>query len=215
MFGRRALPLVTPMYGPAVRCKSFEFIRQVRSCINVSGLCLERGVLRAIMGISAPAISLPDRPRTGHLGHQCSYAPGRPILHRRLILSQTSAGKLSYVIDSSSSCLALFLCLCLVAVPSSRPARAERAARRGPSRLAVAQASPLASMLPRPRLVRSRARREDYAGRDAIASVLTHVKVRPLWRTAHAMRASLLASAMASTLWCSRFFAASIQDLSP
>jgi hypothetical protein len=69
--------------------------------------------------------------------------------------------------------------------------------------------------LPRPRLVRPRARREDYAGRDAIASVLTHVKVRPLLRTAHAMRASLLASAMASTLWCSRFFAASIQDLSP
>ena len=39
-----------------------------------------------------------------------------------------------------------------------------------------------------------------YAGRDAIASVLTHVKARPLLRTAHAMRASLLASAMASTL---------------
>jgi hypothetical protein len=28
----------------------------------------------------------------GHSGHQCSHAPGRPILHRRLILSQTSAG---------------------------------------------------------------------------------------------------------------------------
>ena len=28
----------------------------------------------------------------GHLGHQCSHAPGRPILHPRLILSQTSAG---------------------------------------------------------------------------------------------------------------------------
>jgi len=61
--------------------------------INVSGLCLERVVLRAIMGISAHAISLPDRPpRTGHLGHQCSHAPGRPILHHHLILSQTSAG---------------------------------------------------------------------------------------------------------------------------
>ena len=43
------------------------------------------------------------RPRPGHLGHQCSHAPGRPILHRRLILSQTSAGRsLSYIIDSSS-----------------------------------------------------------------------------------------------------------------
>jgi len=30
--------------------------------------------------------------RAGHLRHQCSHAPGRPILHRRLILSQSSAG---------------------------------------------------------------------------------------------------------------------------
>jgi hypothetical protein len=27
-----------PMYGPAVRCKRFSSIRQMRSCINVSGL---------------------------------------------------------------------------------------------------------------------------------------------------------------------------------
>jgi len=38
-------------------------------------------VLRAIMDISALAISLADRPRLGHLGHQCSQAPGRPHLH--------------------------------------------------------------------------------------------------------------------------------------
>ena len=38
-------------------------------------------VLRAIMDVSARAISLADRPRTGHSGHQCSHAPGRPILH--------------------------------------------------------------------------------------------------------------------------------------
>jgi hypothetical protein len=36
-------------------------------------------VLLAIMDISAPAISLADRPRLGHLGHQCSQAPGRPV----------------------------------------------------------------------------------------------------------------------------------------
>src|SRR6516162_6618384 len=41
------------------------------------------------------------------------------------------------------------------------------------------------------------ARRKDHAGQDAIASVLMHAKARPLLRTAHAMRASLLASAMA------------------
>jgi hypothetical protein len=38
-------------------------------------------MLRAIMDISAPAVSLAVRPRTGHLGHQGSQAPGRPILH--------------------------------------------------------------------------------------------------------------------------------------
>jgi hypothetical protein len=39
--------------------------------------------------------------------------------------------------------------------------------------------------------------------------------LRSLLRTAQAMRASLLASAIASTLRCSRFLAASIQGLSP
>src|SRR5262252_4497278 len=33
------------------------------------------------MDISAPAFSLADRPRTGHLGYQGSQAPGRPVLH--------------------------------------------------------------------------------------------------------------------------------------
>jgi len=44
------------------------------------------------MDISARASSLGERPRLGYLGHQCSHAPGRPNLHSRLILSQTSAG---------------------------------------------------------------------------------------------------------------------------
>jgi len=51
-----------------------------RSCINVSGLLLERRLL-AIMDISARAISLAERPQRGHLGHQCSHTPGRPNLH--------------------------------------------------------------------------------------------------------------------------------------
>src|SRR5450631_3295843 len=33
------------------------------------------------MDISARAISLAERPRAGHLGHQYSHAPGRPNLH--------------------------------------------------------------------------------------------------------------------------------------
>ena len=40
-------------------------------------------------------------------------------------------------------------------------------------------------------------------------------KLRPLARTLHAIRASLLASAIAGTLRCSRFLAASIQGFSP
>src|ERR1700704_5125783 len=45
--------------------------------------------------------------------------------------------------------------------------------------------------------------------------VLRHSNLRSLLRPAQAMRASLLASAIASTLWCSRLLAASIQGLSP
>jgi hypothetical protein len=55
----------------------FVDLSVVRSCINVSGLSLER-VLRATMDISAPALSLAGRPQVGHLGYQCSQAPGRP-----------------------------------------------------------------------------------------------------------------------------------------
>ena len=87
---------------------------------------------------------------TGQVGHQCSHAPGRPILHRRLILSQTSAGKLTT--SSIAPHFALFLCSCLAAVPSSRPAGYRRAARRGrqgwPSRLSCPSCPPAA----RPRL---------------------------------------------------------------
>src|ERR1039457_6587399 len=48
----------------------------------------------------------------------------------------------------------------------------------------------------------------------AAASLLAS-KFRPCARTLQAIRASLLASAIANTLRCSRFLAASIQDLSP
>jgi hypothetical protein len=35
-----------------------------------------------------------EQTSTGHLDHQCSQAPGRPILHLVFVLSQTSAGKI-------------------------------------------------------------------------------------------------------------------------
>jgi hypothetical protein len=104
-------------------------------------------VLRAIMDISARAISLPDRPRTGHLGHQCSHAPGRPILHHvsssRRPRRVTGVG---YVIDSSSlRTVPLFVPGGCSFVPACA---CRHAARKGPSRLAVALALPLAPASP-------------------------------------------------------------------
>ena len=95
-----------------------------------------RCVLRAIMDISARAISLADRPRPGHLGHQCSHAPGRPILH--LVSSSRRPRRVNWATSSCAPYLAQFLCSCRE--PFLRPGLrvGRRAARKGPSRLAVA-----------------------------------------------------------------------------
>src|SRR6516165_4724828 len=83
---------MTPLYGPAVRCKRFP--RSWRCGLASMYPASDWSMwLQALMDISARVNSLADKPRTGCRGHQGSYAPGRPILHRRLILSQTSAGK--------------------------------------------------------------------------------------------------------------------------
>src|SRR5215470_552483 len=69
------------------------------SCLNVSGLWVELTWLLAIMEISAHAILLADKPRSGCPGHQFSRAPGRPLFHFFLSLSQTSVGKwVSYMV---------------------------------------------------------------------------------------------------------------------
>jgi hypothetical protein len=76
------------MYGPAVRYTSFSRIRQIRSWINVSGLCLERIVLRAIMDISAHAISLAERP----LGnHQPPFGAAMPRALRSAVIALLDA----------------------------------------------------------------------------------------------------------------------------
>jgi hypothetical protein len=96
--------LLTHMYGPAVRCKRFSSIRQItvlHQCIRpLIGACApgHHGYQRACDLISGQA-------STGPFGSPVFACAGKTDLHRRLILSQTSAGKLSYVIDSSSSCL--------------------------------------------------------------------------------------------------------------
>lgn len=90
-----------------------------RSRINVSGLRLERVVLRTIMDISARAFSLPDRPRLDHLGHQCSHALGRPNLH---LVSSSRRPRLE-IVDRVTSLLAPHIAqfLCSSQGPFLRP----------------------------------------------------------------------------------------------
>ena len=66
-------------------------IWRMRSCINVSG----RSRPCACELISGQA-------SMGRLGHQCSHAPGRPILHLVFILSQTSAYKTFFETQGTS-----------------------------------------------------------------------------------------------------------------
>src|SRR5450755_182857 len=62
------------------------------------------------MNISARAFSLADRPQVGHSGHQCSHAPGRPILH---LVSSSRRPRLETgdrVTSSLAPHIAQFLC---------------------------------------------------------------------------------------------------------
>src|SRR6516225_9078806 len=109
------------------------------------------------------------------MGHQYSHAPGRPILHRRLILSQTLAGnscksKLRH--DNLLASICSFVRL--GAVPSSRPAHTEARRAQGLSTLAVAITVPLAPVFAGHALTGlSTARRSSSSGRigfDALES---------------------------------------------
>ena len=169
---------LTRMYGPAARCKRFVdlVVSGLASMYPVSSWsCFapdHHGYQRACDLINGQA-------STGHPGHQCSHAPGRPILH--LYLSSRRPRQ-ETVTSSRAPHTVQFLC------------------SRGPF------------LRPGPQNVE---RARDQAGRTPASSVLVSSKARPLASTAQAMRASLLARAIASTLWCNRLLAASIQDLSP
>src|ERR1700739_1814669 len=147
----------------------------------------------------------------GSPGFACA---GKTEPPSRLILSQTSAGNVDRVTSSLAPHIAQFLCASQGPFLRPGPQYVDRVARRGgqgrPSRWAC-------GLLPRwpAAPCARRARREDQAGRTPASSVLVSSKARPLASTAQAMRASLLARAIASTLWCNRLLAASIQDLSP
>ena len=90
-----------PISGCIVRpcvARRFRRVGGGRSCINVSGFCLERWLL-AIMDISARAISLSDRPRPGQSGHQCRRRrEDRTSIS--FILSQTSAGSSQFFMQT-------------------------------------------------------------------------------------------------------------------
>src|ERR1700676_3470203 len=163
------------------------------------------------MDISAHAFSLADRPQVGPFGSPVFACAGKTdppsllipladlgwrlligLRHRLLVISPSS-----FVRAQGRSF-----------VPARRTSIASRAGAVKAGRRAWLAAG---SGVARPR----RARREDQAGRTPASSVLVSSKARPLASTAQAMRASLLASAIASTLWCNRLLAASIQDLSP
>jgi hypothetical protein len=166
------------------------------------------------MDISARAISLPDRPRSGHLGHQCSHAPGRPNVHLVSSSRRPRLEAVDRVTSSVATHIVQFLCSSQGPFLRPGPQSVDRVARRGgqgrPSRWLAA-----GSGVARLRLDRAEHGARTQASRTPASSVLVSSKARPLASTAQAMRASLLASAIASTLWCNRLLAASIQDLSP
>jgi len=95
------------------------------------------------MDISARASSLADRPRSGHWGHQCSHALGRPNLH---LVSSSRRPRLETVDRVTSSLAPDIRAVPLFeprAVPSSRPA--ERRSRRAQGRSRPARRTWLAA----------------------------------------------------------------------
>ena len=130
---------VVPSSRPALvpRRRAQEAVKAGRRAWLASGSGVSRPCLDgATMDISAPAISLAVRPRVGHSGHQCSHAPGRPILHlvssSRRPRRETGCGTTSLIAPH----LVQFLCSCRGVVPSSRPAlvprrRAQEAVKAG------------------------------------------------------------------------------------
>ena len=168
-------------------------------------------LLRTIMDISARAVSLADRPRSAirvtsvrTRSEDRTSISSHPLadLGWKLLIELCHRSLLSSFVRAKGRSF----------VPARRTSIASRAGAVKASRRAWLAAG---SGVARLRLDRAEHGREDQAGRTLASSVLVSSKARPLASTAQAMRASLLASAIASTLWCNRLLAASIQDLSP
>jgi hypothetical protein len=135
----RPLPFLTRMYGPAVRCKRFvdPVVSGLASMYPVSSWsCFapdHHGYQRACDLINGQA-------STGHPGHQCSHAPGRPILHLYLSSRRPRLETVDRVTSSLAPHTAQFLCSSQGPFLRPGPQNVDRVARRDgqgrPSRLA-------------------------------------------------------------------------------
>ena len=145
------LPSVTPMYGPAVRCKRFRRSGGcgLASMYPVSDWSLSR--LPTIMDISARASSLADRPHRA-----IRVTSVRTRREDRFSISSHSLADLGGVnavhcfIDRSS--FEPFLCSCLAAVSFVPACARRRAARKGPSKAGRPAGLASRSLAARPRL---------------------------------------------------------------
>ena len=192
--------LMTRMYGPAARCKrnvgSAGGAAVLHQCIRPRMWSVFRR-LRATMGMRAHSISLAVMSLwTIRVTRFRMRREDRSSM-LRFILSQTSAGKTSVICLHSS---VQFLCSVRVAVPPPRPAghsgrRAQSAVETGRQATFAAYAS-----ASRPRLDGAEHGRQHQAVWGASLFTLRVLKVPPDCRTPQAMRASLLARAMASLL---------------
>ncbi len=174
------------MYGPAVRRKRFSSIWRICGLASMYPASDWSELCSGPPWISARVRSHYRTGLSGPNGSPVFARAGKTDPPSRLILSQTSAG---------NRCWGYVMILLI-------------------SRSSFVRAEGRLFLRPGQRLG-PRARRDTQADRDVISSVLAYSNSRSLLRTAQAIRASLLASAIASTLWCSRFLAASIQGLSP
>jgi len=73
--------LLTPMYGPAVRRKrssSSWRLTVLHQCIRP---LIGARTAPGHHGYQRTCDLISGQTSVGHLGHQCSHAPGRPVLH--------------------------------------------------------------------------------------------------------------------------------------
>ena len=186
------------MYGPAVCCKRFPRSGGRGSCINVSGLELERFRAPGHHGYQRARDLNTGQASTGPFGSPvfaCAGTTGPPSSSQ----SSRRPRRVTTTPSSIISSCGQFLCSCRGAVPSSRPALEGRRRAQGPSRLAVVARPAAGAGVARPRLDGPQHGANTQASRGA-TSALIQSKSRSLLRTAQAIRTSLLASAMASTL---------------